>query len=139
MQAFPKEGCIVSKIIKFPPRQRKSLRHRRLTRASGAAFRVESKPRHTVWVRIHPSRRYPLVDENLLYGHIGFLVRKLGGYQLAKGFTLDVVRRGKWHPLPHPVRPALLKEFLIAVDCYCEQGYVEVDIDGVVMARSKAA
>ena len=111
--------------------------YRRLTRTSGAKLRVRRKQRYTVQLRFHPSDGNRPVDEDLLYGHLLRLIHKLGGFRLAEEFEFHVVRREKWHRLPYRVRPNLLKEFLLAVDRYCEQGWMEVDINGVLMARSK--
>jgi hypothetical protein len=75
----------------------------------------------------------------LLYGHLFRLLQKQHGFGQTRGFTLEVLRGGEWHELPHWVRPKPLKKFLIDVDYYCDRGWLQVEVDGVIFARSKLA
>lgn len=122
----------MSNIINFPA-------VRRLKRLSGEVFEIEKHPLHEVWLRINLPKKDRRSAEDLLYGHLFRLLQKLHGFDQTKGFTLDVLRGGEWHELPHWVRPKLLKDFLIAVDDYCERGWLEVEVDEVLFARSKRA
>lgn len=112
---------------------------RRLKRLSGEVFEIEKHPLHEVWLRINLPRKGRRVAEDQLYGHLFRLLQKLHGFDQTTGFTLDVLRGGEWHELPNCVRPKLLKDFLIAVDYYCERGWLEVEVDKVLFARSKRA
>lgn len=120
----------MSKVI-FPP----SIR--RLTRKSGDTFEIKKRPLYGVCLRINAPKKDRTAAENVLYGHLFRLLQTLVGYSLTKGFTLDVLRGGKWHELPHRVRPKVLKDFLIEVDAYCERGWLSVDVDGTRFAKSK--
>lgn len=122
----------MSNIIIFPTT-------RRYKRISGAVFEIAKHPLHEVWIRITLPKKNRRTAEDLLYGHLFRLLQKLHGFDQTKGFTLEVLRSGEWHYLPHRVRPKLLKSFLIAVDDYCEHDGLEVEIDGVLFARSKTA
>lgn len=122
----------MSNIINFPA-------IRRLKRLSGEVFEIEKHPLHEVWLRINLPKKGRRAAEDLLYGHLFRLLQKLHGFDQTKGFTLDVLRGDEWHELPHWVRPKLLKDFLIAVDDYCERGWLEVEVDEVLFARSKRA
>lgn len=122
----------MAKIIKFPS-------YRRLTRASGARFEIKKKQRHKIRLRIYLPPHDRIAVEDMLYGHLFRLIQKLGGFRLTKGFKLNLIRNGKWHRLPRRVRPKHLKDFLLTVDSYCEQGWMEVEVNGVLMARSKTA
>lgn len=122
----------MSNVINFPST-------RRLTRASGKVFEIDKRPLYEVWLRFRLPKKNRDLTEDLLYGHIFRLLQKLRGFDQTRGFTLDVLQGSEWHELPHCVRPRLLKRFLQAVDIYCESGWLEVEVDGVLMARSKHA
>ena len=122
----------MTNVINFPST-------RRLTRSSGKVFEIEKRPLYVVWLRFHLPKKNRDLTEDQLYGHIFRLLQKLRGFDQTRGFTLDVLRGGVWHELPHRVRPRPLKRFLEAVDTYCEAGWLEVEVDGVLMARSKRA
>ncbi|WP_145975081.1 hypothetical protein [Cereibacter sphaeroides] len=120
----------MSNVFSFPS-------SRRLERLSGEIFEIERRQRYKVWLRIKLPRRARLASEDLLYGHLFRLLQKLHGFKQTKGFKLHVLRGSRWHALPHRVRPKLLRNFLIAVDDYCERGWLEVEVDEVLFARSK--
>lgn len=122
----------MSNIVKFPS-------VRRLKRQSGKVFEIEKHPFHKVWLRISLPKKGRVAAEDLLYGHLLRLIHKLHGFDQAKGFKLNVLRGGNWHELPHGVKPKYLKDFLIAVDHYCERGWLEVEVDEVLYAKSKRA
>ncbi|UOA25953.1 hypothetical protein [Pseudosulfitobacter sp. DSM 107133] len=122
----------MSNIINFPA-------IRRLKRLSGEVFQIAKHPLHEVRLRINLPNNGRPEAEDLLYGHLFRLLQKLHGFDQTKGFTLDVLRGGEWHELPHSVRPKLLKNFLINVDYYCERGWLEVEVDEVLFAKSKQA
>lgn len=117
----------------------KLLNVRRLKRQSGAVFEIEKHPLHEVWLRISLPKKDRVDTEDLLYGHLLRLIHKLRGFNQAKGFKLDVLRGGNWHQLPHWVKPDRLKVFLIAIDRHCERGWLEVEVDEVLYAKSKRA
>lgn len=122
----------MTNIIKFPV-------SRALRRRSGEIYEVRKLIRHNVSLRVLLPRQDRAYVEDLLYGHMFRLLQKLGGFRLTNGFKLRVVRSGEWHELPFVVHPWLLKKFLRAVDTYCERGWLEVNVDGALMARSLRA
>lgn len=122
----------MSNIIKLPS-------VRRLKRQSGKVFEIAKNRHHKVWLRFSLPKKDRVAAEDLLYGHLLRLIHKLHGFDQAKGFKIDVLRGGNWHELPYGVKPKYLKDFLIAVDHYCERGLLEVQVDEVLYAKSKRA
>ncbi|WP_136685925.1 hypothetical protein [Falsirhodobacter xinxiangensis] len=117
----------MTKIIRFPstPRVERS--------------RNRGCQRYNVSVRIELPKNGRRAAEDLLYGHLFRLLQKLHGFDQTRGFTIEALRAGGWHKLPHAVRPDLLDDFLIAIDGYCNRGWLKVKVNGARLAMSKRA
>ncbi len=119
----------MAKIIKFS-------KARRLSRNSGDILRIKRKPYYQVWLRALLPKQKRKINARRIYG-LGFhSVQCLGGYRLTAGFTLEMILREQWHRLPYPVRPSLLRDFLEAMDDLCEQGIVQIEVDGQLIGKS---
>ncbi|MCE6957900.1 hypothetical protein LAZ40_02355 [Cereibacter sphaeroides] len=124
----------MAKIITFPKSKR-----RILAREGGERLIVPHKALYRARLRVHLPVRGREAAEDRLYPVLLRQLHKLGGFTMAKGFTLEAVRSGDWIPWPRRARSGLVKKFLMAVDHDCAEGFLEVEVDGVLMSRSRTA